>query len=86
VLPFSSNPTGGSRPGGAAAWVSAWRGDDVGLGLEELRRGSRPGGVTAWVSAWRSCDVGLGLEELWRRSRPGLGFAPISISVWWRGG
>ena len=48
--------------------------------------GSRPGGVTAWVSAWRSYDVGLSLEELWRRSRPGLGFAPISISVWWHGG
>ena len=37
VLPFSSNPISGSRSGGAVAWVSAWRGDDVGLGLEELR-------------------------------------------------
>ena len=55
VLPFASNPTVGSQPGGAAAWVSAWRGDGVGLGLEELRRG---------FSTWRGDSVGLGLEEL----------------------
>ena len=27
VLPFSSNPTGGSWPRGVATWVSAWRGN-----------------------------------------------------------
>jgi hypothetical protein len=68
VLPFSSNPTDGSRPGGAAAWVSS---------LEELWCGSQPGLgfapilISAW---WLTVGNGFGFADL------GLGL-PISSSV-----
>uniref|UniRef100_A0A2N9GAN2 Uncharacterized protein n=1 Tax=Fagus sylvatica TaxID=28930 RepID=A0A2N9GAN2_FAGSY len=47
------------------AWVSAWRGVGVGLGLEELQHGSQPGLGFAPISAWGGCA---------RRSRSQLGF------------
>ena len=59
MLPFSSNPTGGSvwscvdglglAVEGATAWVSRWRG---------RQRQAHGGGVAAWVSQWvSSCLV-----------------------------
>ena len=66
-------------------WVSVWRDDGMGLGLEELRCGSRSGGATAWgvaawVSVWRGNDW---LSRPWAsQSWPGLKILVLVLFAW----